>query len=86
MVARVDGATYAVDGPTQFGTGGPLQVLTGRSRAFIIDAATRTADVVDAGSLTKKDTVDLGVSPGADRRSSTGPAGCGPWTPRTDAS
>ena len=63
-VARVDGATYAIEGPMRFETGGSLQVVTGDSRAFVVDGTSGTATVVDTASLSEPVEIDLGVSPG----------------------
>jgi hypothetical protein len=66
-VARVDGATYAIDGPFRFGSGGALQVLSGSARAFVVDGASGEATLVDPASLQKSDAVGLGVFPEGDQ-------------------
>jgi hypothetical protein len=61
-VTRVDGGTYDLAGPFEFGAG-PGTVVAGQDAAYVIDAR-GSAAVVDPRSMVVQRTVELGVVPG----------------------
>jgi hypothetical protein len=64
-VSRVDGGTYAVSAPVQFGTRGrSLGVLAGGPGLYVIDGARRVASVVDPVSLKVRERLSLVARPG----------------------
>jgi Divergent InlB B-repeat domain len=64
-VSRVDGGTYDVTGPVDFGGGGPLQVFAGGGAVYVVAGARQAASVVDPTTLRVRDELALAASPGA---------------------
>jgi PASTA domain len=62
-VSRVDGGTYAVSAPIQFGTGKALSLLAGGPGLFVVDGARRTASVTDPKTLRVRRKLTLAAQP-----------------------
>jgi Divergent InlB B-repeat domain len=64
-VSRVDGGTYDVTGPVDFGGGGPLSVYAGGGAVYVVAGQRQAASVVDPSTLHVRDELALAASPGA---------------------
>jgi hypothetical protein len=65
-VSWIDGRTYEVSAPVQFGVpGGHLTVVAGNSVLYVVDSARRTASLVDPATLRVRDRLALAAQPAA---------------------
>jgi Divergent InlB B-repeat domain len=64
-VSRVDGGTYDVTGPVDFGGGGPLQVFAGGGSVYVVAGTRQAASIVDPTTLRVRDELALAASPAA---------------------
>jgi hypothetical protein len=66
VVVRIDGATLSTGEPTRFGKGVQgVDVATGGGNVYVVDVGSRTANLVDPGSLHVRDRQSLAARPGA---------------------
>jgi Divergent InlB B-repeat domain len=64
-VSRVDGGTYDMTGPVDFGGGGPLQVFAGGGSVYVVAGKRQAASIVDPATLRVRDELALAASPAA---------------------
>jgi Divergent InlB B-repeat domain len=67
-VSRVDGATYAVSRPVQFGAGGgDLTVIPGKTMTYVVDGRRRIASAVDPETMVVRRQLALSSQPGPEQ-------------------
>jgi hypothetical protein len=65
-VSRVDGGTYQVSAPIQFGTaGGSLGLVAGGPGVYVVDGSRRVASVTDPVTMRVRQRLSLAAEPGA---------------------